>query len=131
MQVSPANGETREVQAAQVAAQLCEQARDVGRTIALGGRVLGTELREQAQQVFLDQAVGSQFGAQSLDEGMHQQASLRLSHIVFGLRLREGKAAQLLRVTHYDLLAERLAQLISKVLHHHRLQAEAGLLPPL
>ena len=62
---------------------------------------------------------------------MHQQAHLGLSHIVFGLRLREGHPAQLLRVAQHDLLGQAFAQLIGEVLHHHRLQAKAGLLPPL
>ena len=44
LQVGPDNGKPGEVQAAQVAAQLFEQADDVGGTIALEGLILGTEL---------------------------------------------------------------------------------------
>ena len=79
----------------------------------------------------LDQSVCSQFGAQSLEEGTHQQTHLDLSHIVFGLRLREGLAAQLLGLSQHDLLGQAFAQLIGEVLHHHRLQAKARLLPSL
>ena len=61
LQVGPANSEPGEVQAAQVAAQFFEQADDVGGAIALRGGILGAELREQAQQVGLDQRVCSQF----------------------------------------------------------------------
>ncbi|TMC85272.1 MAG: hypothetical protein E6J22_20270, partial [Chloroflexi bacterium] len=129
LQVRPTNGEPREVQAAQVAAQVLEQAEDVGGPIALGGRVLGAELREQAQQVDLDQRVCPQFGAQTFEEGMDQQAHLRLSHIDFGLCLLKGHLAQLLRVAQHDLRGQAFAEHIGEVLHHHRLQAKAGLLP--
>ena len=44
LQVGPAKGEPREVQAAQVAAQVFEQADDVGGTIALRGSILRPEL---------------------------------------------------------------------------------------
>ena len=93
LQGGPANGESREVQPAQVAAQLFEQAEDISRTIALGRCILGTELREQAQQMLLDLCICSQFGAQPLEKRMHQQAHLDLSHIVLGLRLSECHSA--------------------------------------
>ncbi len=107
-----------------------EQGDHVGRAIALSGRIFSPELREQAQQVGLDLCVGSQLGAQPLEEGLHQQAHLDLSHVVFGLRLRERHLAQVLGLTQHDLFAEPFAQLIGEVLHHHRLQAKARLLPP-
>src|SRR5215469_10607425 len=49
LQVRPTNGEPGEIQAAQVAVQVLEQADHVGRTIALRSRILDTELREQSQ----------------------------------------------------------------------------------
>ena len=130
LQVRAADGEPREVQAAQVAAQLLEQGEDVGRAVALAGLVLGAELVEQGQQVLFDLGVGAQFAAQSLEEGVHQQAHLGLAHIVFGLRLLQSVAAHLLRGTLHDLLGEAFAQCVGEELHHHRLQAEAGLLSP-
>ena len=60
---------------------------------------------------------------------MYQQAHLRLPHIVFGLRLRKCHLAQLPGLAQHDLLGQAFAQHIGEVLHHHRLQAEAGLLP--
>ena len=111
--------------------QRFEQADHVGRTIALGDRILVTELRKLPQQVGLDRAIGSQLGVQALEEGLHQEAHLRLSYVVFGLRLRERHLAQKLRLTKHDLFAQTFTQLIGEVLHHHRLQAKAGLLPPL
>src|SRR5438132_8668439 len=131
LQIGSENGEPRQVQAAQVPSQGFEQGDHVGRTIALGGLILHPELREQAQQVCLDLCVCSQVGAQPLEEGKHQQAHLDLSHIVLGLRQREGHLAQLLRLAQHDLLGQAFAQLISEVLHHHRLQAKARLLPSL
>ncbi len=61
LQIGPANGEPREVQAAQVPPQGFEQGDHVGRTKPLGNRILHSELREQGQQVGLDLCVGSQF----------------------------------------------------------------------
>ena len=53
--------------------------------------------------MILDQAVCSQCGAQSLEQGMDQQTHLDLAHIVFGLRLLQGVPAQLLGVARHDL----------------------------
>src|SRR5437868_4245940 len=48
---------------------------------------------------------------------MDQQTYLRLSYIVFGLRLLQGNPAQQLGVPQHDLLAQAFAQRIAEVLH--------------
>ncbi len=50
---------------------------------------------------------------------------------MLGLRLSEGHLAQVLRLAPHDLLGQAFTQLIGEVLHHHRLQAKARLLPSL
>jgi hypothetical protein len=94
LQIDAPQGQPREIEATQVPPQSGEQGDHVGRPIALDGRILRPELREQGQQVCLDLRVCSQFGVQPLAEGMHQQALLDLSHIVLGLGLRDPMLVQ-------------------------------------